>query len=144
MTVRPKSTGIILFMITIVLLVFPALPVLAAGTDPPGTPLANRWIALLTVLAIIVLDTLLGILVSLKQGQFNWRELPRFLQTAILPYIGGLLLLGLVSMLSNEVAAIFYAAVVATAAKFLAEVKDKVVVLFGREALPTGTDPPGQ
>ena len=100
------------------------------------------WIALLTVLAIITLDTLLGILVSLKQGEFNFRELPRFLQTAILPFVGGLLLLGLVSMLSPEIAAIFYAAVAATAAKFLAEVKDKVVILFGREALPPGTDPP--
>lgn len=141
--IRSKVSGILLFMLTVFLLVFPAIPVLAAS-DGGGTPMANRWIALLTVLAIITLDTVLGILASLKQGEFDWRELPRFLQTAILPYIGGLLLLGLVSMLSNEVAAIFYAAVAATAAKFLAEVKDKVVVLFGREALPTGTDPPGQ
>jgi hypothetical protein len=47
-------------------------------------------------------------------------------------------------MLSPEIAAIFYAAVAATGAKFLAEIKDKVVILFGREALPTRTDPPGQ
>jgi uncharacterized membrane protein YfcA len=139
--IRSKVSGILTFMLTAVLLTFPAIPVLAAS-DGGGTPMANRWIALLTVLAIIALDTVLGILASLKQGEFDWRELPRFLQTAILPYIGGLLLLGLVSMLSNEVAAIFYAAAAATTAKFLAEIKDKVVVLFGREALPTGTDPP--
>lgn len=139
--IRSKVSGVLLFMLTVFLLILPAIPVLATS-DGGGTPLANRWIALLTVLAIITLDTLLGILVSLKQGEFNWRELPRFMQTAILPYIGGLLLLGLVSMLSPEIAAIFYAAVAATAAKFLAEVKDKVVILFGREALPTGTDPP--
>lgn len=138
--IRSKVSGILTFMFTVVLLVFPALPVLAS--EGGGTPLANRWIALLTVLAIIALDTVLGILASLKQGEFNFRELPRFLQTSILPYIGGLLILGLVSMLSLEIAAIFYAAVAATSAKFLAEVKDKVVVLFGREALPTGADPP--
>lgn len=141
--IRSKVWGFLAFVFTLVLLAFPAIPVLAAGTDPPGgTPLANRWIALLTVLAIITLDTLLGILVSLKQGEFNWRELPRFMQTAILPYVGGLLLLGLVSMLSPEIASIFYAAAAATTAKFLAEIKDKIVLLFGREALPTGTDPP--
>jgi hypothetical protein len=141
--IRSKVSGILTFMFTVFLLVFPAIPVLAAS-DGSGTPLANRWIALLTVLAIIALDTVLGVLVSLKQGQFNFRELPRFLQTAILPFVGGLLLLGLVSMLSPEIAAIFYAAVAATGAKFLAEIKDKVVILFGREALPTRTDPPGQ
>ena len=139
--IRSKVSGILTLILTIVLLAFPAIPVLAAS-DGSGTPLANRWIALLTVLAIIALDTVLGILASLKQGEFNFRELPRFLQTAILPYIGGLLLLGLVSMLSPEIAAIFYAAVAATTAKFLVEIKDKVVILFGREALPTGTDSP--
>lgn len=113
-----------------------------AASEGGGTPLANLWIALLTVLAIVMLDTVLGILVSLKQGQFDWRELPRFLQTALLPYIGGLLILALVSMVSPEILVIFYSAVAATTAKFLVEIKDKVVVIFGREALPTGTDPP--
>ncbi len=135
--IRSKVSGILTFMLTAVLLTFPAIPVLAAS-DGGGTPMANRWIALLTVLAIITLDTVLGILASLKQGEFDWRELPRFLQTAILPFVGGLLLLGLVSMLSPEIAALYYAAVAATSAKFMAEIKDKVVVLFGLEALPPG------
>ena len=43
-------------------------------------------------LIAIVADTLLGWLFALVKGEFDIREAPRFLQTAVLPYIGSLLI----------------------------------------------------
>ena len=86
--IRSKVSGILLFMLTAVLLILPAIPVLAAS-DGGGTPMANRWIALRCA-NIIALDTVRHS-ISLKQGQLTgdaW-----FPQTAIPPFVGGLLLL---------------------------------------------------
>ena len=96
--------------------------------------------ALGAIIAPILLDTLLGIILSLKAGTFNLRKLPQFLATNLLPYVGGLLVLALTAYIAGDytaqIAALFYAAAAATAAKFLAEIKDKVLQIFGKINIP--------
>lgn len=91
--------------------------------------------ALGAILVIIMLDTLLGVILSIRAGTVNVRKLPQFLITNLLPYGGALLLLGLAACVagdySTQLLAIFYAAAAATGAKFIAETKDKVVQIFG-------------
>lgn len=91
--------------------------------------------ALGAILVIILLDTLLGIILSIRAGTFNVRKLPQFLATNLLPFGGALLLLGLAACIAGEYStqllALFYAAAAATAAKFIAEIKDKTVQIFG-------------
>lgn len=88
------------------------------------------FITLGTVLGIIVLDTLLGIITSISQKQFDIRKLPQFLQTSILPYIGGLTILAVFSY-DVTVKPLFYTAATATTAKYIAEIKDKISKMFG-------------
>ena len=92
------------------------------------------------VLVLIILDTLLGIILSVKAREFDIRELPRFLQTAVLPYVGGLILLGVAAIFAGQygpqVAAIFFAAAAFTAAKFLTEIYDKSKQIFGELEIP--------
>lgn len=90
---------------------------------------------LLGVLALILVDTFMGILLSLRQAQFNFRKLPQFLKTNVLPYVGGLFVLGVAAAGSAELGTIFYAAAATTGAKYLMEIKDKVVILFGKNII---------
>ncbi len=91
--------------------------------------------ALGAILVIILLDTLLGVILSIRAGTFDVRKLPQFMVTNLLPYAGGLLILALAGWVagdySTQLLAIFYAAAAATAAKFIAEIKDKAVQIFG-------------
>lgn len=90
---------------------------------------------LLGVLTLILVDTLLGIMLSLKQGRFNLRKLPQFLSTNVLPYIGGLLVLGLAAGSNAQLAAVFYAAAATAGTKYFIEIKDKVILLFGKNTV---------
>lgn len=42
-----------------------------------------------TLLALIVVDVVLGIALALKRGEFDWRELARFYQTGVIPLLVG-------------------------------------------------------
>ena len=44
-----------------------------------------------TVLSLVLADFVFGILVSLKNGSFSASKLPKFMETNLIPYIGGLL-----------------------------------------------------
>ena len=90
----------------------------------------TTFITLGTVLGMIVLDTLLGIIVSISKKEFDVRQLPRFLQTSILPYVGGLTILAIFSY-NDTIKPLFYAAATATTAKYIAEIKDKISKMFG-------------
>jgi hypothetical protein len=96
------------------------------------------FITLGTVLGIIVLDTLLGIVTSISQKQFNIRKLPQFLQTSILPYVGSLAILAVFSY-DGTIKPLFYAAATATTAKYIAEIKDKISNIFGTKTTDTQT-----
>ena len=92
------------------------------------------WNALLIVVVAIVLDAVIGALTTLKSGMaaFDIRMLPQFVATNIFPYVGGLVVLALVAeFIGNPYDAIFYPVAAAVAVKYIAEIKDKVYVLFG-------------
>ena len=91
--------------------------------------------AFIAVLVLIGIDVLLGIFVGLKAGKFDVRVLPQFLQTAVVPYVGGLVVLLAGSYFVPEVKAAFAATIAALTLKYIADVNDKLKLLFGK-ALP--------
>lgn len=125
-------------MFTMVMVFSMVLPVLAADNAGVilGSILPQAVVsALEAVLGLILVDTVLGILLSIKQGQFDFRKLPQFLAKNVLPYVGGLLILGLAASFSVEISALYYASATAASAKFLIDVKDKIVQIFGKGAI---------
>jgi len=87
--------------------------------------------AFIVVVVLIVVDLLLGVLVSFKQGKFDLSQLPAFLESDIIPSLGGLLILAVASALVSQLQALYFAAAAAAAAKYLKDIKDKATVLFG-------------
>lgn len=85
------------------------------------------------VLLLVALNVLLGVAVAVKDGRFSFARLPSFLETEILAYVLGILVLSAVAMLDDTgaVRALALAAIAAYVAKMLAEIKDKVFTLFG-------------
>lgn len=117
------------------------LPVvaLAAGENLEGYigPDAGVGWTLAVAVALIALDTILGILLGIKDKTFDLRILPQFLFTGVLPFLGGLALLALLAYyIDVPFAGMFYASAAAIAAKYLADLWDKIKLLFGasREA----------
>jgi hypothetical protein len=49
---------------------------------------------LITILALIVIDLIMGILVAVKEGTFQLSKLGNFLNTSVLYYLGGYFALG--------------------------------------------------
>ncbi len=84
-----------------------------------------------TVLILVALNVLLGIVLSFKAGNFDVRQLPRFLQTDILPILAPLVLLAAAISVYPDLKAVFAASAAFVIAKYLAEVKDKVTQLLG-------------
>ena len=112
------------------------LPVvaLAAGENLEGYigPDAGVGWTLAVAVALIALDTILGILLGIKDKTFDLRILPQFLFTGVLPFLGGLALLALLAYyIDVPFAGMFYASAAAIAAKYLADLWDKVKMLFG-------------
>lgn len=94
---------------------------------------------LLIIVALIVCDVLMGIVLGIKEGTFSFQKLPSFLKQNIFPYLGGLLVLGVFSVTNPEIRLIYFASVAATTIKFLADLKDKAIAIFG-----PGVRGPGQ
>ena len=79
----------------------------------------------------IIGDTLLGWVLAFVNGEFNIREAPRFLQTAILPYIGSLLIVAVLAYLDPSYMPLFVIVTGIITAKFGVEaIKDKVIGYF--------------
>lgn len=84
----------------------------------------------LAVLAILA-DTLIGWILALAKGGFDIREVPRFLQTSIFPYIGVLLVLALVTVADSSYEPVFFFICTIITAKFGVEaLKDKLTQFF--------------
>ena len=82
-------------------------------------------------LIAIVADTLLGWLFALVKGEFDIREAPRFLQTAILPYVGSLLIVAVLAYLDSVYMPVFVVITGIITAKFGMEaIKDKIIGYF--------------
>ena len=88
-------------------------------------------IALGGVLGLILANLVLGVLLAIKTNTFDVRKLPQFLETNLLPYIGGLLVLALFSNMDPTLSILFFTISAAVYAKFLANIKDQLVQLFG-------------
>jgi len=95
-------------------------------------PDAGVGVTMLIVSLAIALDVILGILLGIKEKEFDFRILPQFLFTGVLPFIGGLVLLGILAYyIEVPFAGMFYAAAAAVAAKYMADVWDKLKLLLG-------------
>lgn len=89
---------------------------------------------LMYVVAAIVVDTVFGVAVALRKGEFEWQELPRFLGSNVVPFVFGLLALAVVAEYAGEVFEyIFYASSVAVFARYVAKLVEKAKQLFGIE-----------
>lgn len=88
----------------------------------------------IVVIGMILADTVLGILRTFKPDQlnFDFRILPKFLAENVFPYIGGLLILAVAASFMEAVfGVVFYGAAATVFVKYLTEIKDKVLDLFG-------------
>jgi hypothetical protein len=82
-------------------------------------------------LIAIIGDTLLGWVLAFVKGEFDIREAPRFLQTAILPYVGSLLIIAGLAYLDAQYMPVFVIVTGIITAKFGVEaVKDKIIGYF--------------
>lgn len=59
--------------------------------------LINGW-KLVTILILIAVDFILGVIVALKDGNFELAKIGQFLNTSVLYFLGGYLLLGLAAV----------------------------------------------
>lgn len=99
-----------------------------------GLPSEGVTITFLIVAAAIVIDTILGAIKAVKSDydSFDFRRLPKFLGTGILPYVGGLGILAIAAeFIGAPFEALFYAAAAATTAKYIADIKDKLSNILG-------------
>lgn len=97
--------------------------------------------ALITTVVLICMDTILGWVVAIKKGEWDWRKVGRFVETAVLPYIGGLLALAVLAVVKPDTAPVFYASVAAADAKMVADIISKIGTLGVPVQKPELTDP---
>ena len=86
---------------------------------------------LLIIIIVIAVDTILGILQSLKDDAFDWGKLAKFFKTGVLPYVGGILVLALAAYLADlYFMPIFYIVGTVIVAKYGGEIIQKIQMLF--------------
>ena len=82
-------------------------------------------------LIAIISDTLLGWLFAFIKGEFDIRQAPRFLQTAVLPYVGSLMIVAGLAYIDPAYMPVFIAITGIITAKFGVEaIKDKIIGYF--------------
>jgi len=87
---------------------------------------------LIYVVTAIFVDTIFGVARAIKQKEFSFVELPRFLSTNLLPYGLGIFVLGLVAYYQGEVfEVIFYITSLAVLVRYVARIKEKIEDIFG-------------
>jgi hypothetical protein len=90
--------------------------------------------ALIIVISVILVDVVLGILLKVHNNEFEPELLPKFLVTGVVPYIGGLVVLGLVAeFVGVFFISFFYMAATAVVVKYVADVRKKIMSLFVSE-----------
>lgn len=86
------------------------------------------------VIVAIMVDFIFGVITAIKDHEFDFKELPRFLATNILPYVLGLFILAVVANYMGEVFHyIFYATTVFVFARYVAKIVEKVKYIFWGE-----------
>ena len=93
--------------------------------------LINQYLALvggwkvITILVLILVDTLMGIILAVKNKEFAWSKIADFLNTSVLMMFGGYLILGIVGMAEESLRAAVPAAMAVIDAKLLADIVNK-------------------
>lgn len=92
--------------------------------------------AMVFLLALIVVNVILGVAISIRQGNFEIDKLPRFLTTEVLPYYLSLAALSLLAMVQDVqnygTKPLAWASIVAYSSRVVfVEIRKKVVELFG-------------
>ncbi len=83
--------------------------------------------ALLTVIGLICLDTILGWIKAVVNREWDWKKICQFLQTSVLPYIGGLLALAVLALIQpDSMMVVFYTSVAAVNVKLIADIIGKI------------------
>jgi len=75
---------------------------------------------------LISLDTILGIVLAIAKGRFQFSAIARWIETAALPYLGGLLVLAYLGGLNQAMHDLFLAATATAVAKYLADIVNKL------------------
>lgn len=92
------------------------------------------WQSLVQIsLVVLFLDVIFGILIALRNSEFDIRELPGFLKTDVLPYLLGIIVLGMafeITSLGMIETGVMLAAVGAWTLKIVADLIVKVRKLF--------------
>jgi hypothetical protein len=86
---------------------------------------------MLTIVCVIVIDTILGVIIAFSKGEFDPKKLPNFLKNNIFPFVGSLALLAIGAMSLDVIKVLFFASAAAALARFLAELKSKLESIFG-------------
>lgn len=87
-------------------------------------------ITLSTVLGLVLADFILGVLASFRSGTFKLSKLAQFMETSLVPYVGGLLVLAIFSGANATLSVLFFSIAATVTAKFLADITTKVGQLF--------------
>lgn len=81
---------------------------------------------LIAIMVLVLVDFVLGIIVAIKKGEFQFEKIANFLNTSVLAYIGGYFLLGLVVTVHKELQPVLTGAYVALDAALIAGVLGKL------------------
>ena len=92
----------------------------------------SAWAPALTAILIGV-DTILGVIRASAKGGFSWAKLPQFVETKVLPQLGGVLLVAVVQYITAQaggwvntsVQVLFYGVVAAVNLALLADILRK-------------------
>ncbi|NLI11539.1 MAG: hypothetical protein GX425_02685 [Peptococcaceae bacterium] len=92
--------------------------------------------AMIFLLALIIVNVVLGVAISIRKGNFDFAKLPRFLSTEVMPYylsLSALTLLAMVQDVQNYgTKPLAWASIVAYGSRAVfVELRNKVVELFG-------------
>jgi len=58
---------------------------------------------LITILALILVDFIMGIIVAIKSGEFQLSKIAQFLNTSVLCFLGGYLVLGVAATVDPSI-----------------------------------------
>ena len=129
---KTGTKSVLALLLCMIILLLPTVA-MAVGEDLGdyiGPSVGVGW-TLLVVTAAIALDTVLGILLGIKTKTFDVALLPQFLFTGVLPFLGGLVILAVLAFyIVVPFAGMFYASAAAVAAKYLADLWEKLKLLF--------------
>jgi len=87
--------------------------------------------SLIVSLCSILLDFVMGVLISIKEKTFDASKLPQFIATNVFPYVGGLTIVAVLAIYVPDLNYLFYTGVALVIVKFSKEaLLDKLKTLF--------------